>query len=108
MASWLVTPRRLSSRWRTTLNSVAWRRVKRSNKVALAEYITAHCRLHIDPDAMLDVQVKRIHEYKRQLLNLLHVLALYRRLKEDHTLDIVPRTVLFAGKAAPAYSTSST
>ncbi|MFP6647250.1 MAG: glycogen/starch/alpha-glucan phosphorylase [Candidatus Latescibacterota bacterium] len=85
---------------------VAWRRVKRSNKVALAEYITAHCRLHIDPDAMLDVQVKRIHEYKRQLLNLLHVLALYRRLKEDHTLDIVPRTVLFAGKAAPAYYTA--
>lgn len=84
----------------------AWRRVKRSNKVALEEYITAQCRLPIDPDAMLDVQVKRIHEYKRQLLNLLHVLALYRRLKEDHSLDIVPRTVLFAGKAAPAYYTA--
>jgi starch phosphorylase len=84
----------------------AWRHVKRSNKVDLEEYITSQSRQIIDPDAMLDVQIKRIHEYKRQLLNLLHVIALYRRVKEVHSLDIVPRTVLFAGKAAPAYYTA--
>ena len=84
----------------------AWRQIKHSNKVDLAPYITACSHVAIDPDAMLDVQVKRIHEYKRQLLNLLHVIALYRRVKDDHTFDLVPRTVLFAGKAAPAYYTA--
>lgn len=84
----------------------AWQLAKRGNRVDLAQYVTDTCRLAINPDAMLDVQIKRIHEYKRQLLNLLHVIALYRRIKEDHTLDIIPRTVLFAGKAAPAYYTA--
>jgi starch phosphorylase len=84
----------------------AWRAVKHNNKVDLVEYITAQSHVPVNPDAMLDVQIKRIHEYKRQLLNLLHIIAQYRRIKADHTLDIVPRTVLFAGKAAPAYYTA--
>ncbi|HIE70423.1 MAG TPA: glycogen/starch/alpha-glucan phosphorylase [Planctomycetes bacterium] len=84
----------------------AWRAVKHRNKVDLVEYITAQSHVPVNPDAMLDVQIKRIHEYKRQLLNLLHIIAQYRRIKADHTLDIVPRTVLFAGKAAPAYYTA--
>ncbi len=84
----------------------AWRQIKRSNRVDLATYITSRSHVAINPDAMLDVQIKRIHEYKRQLLNLLHIVALYHRVKADHSLDIVPRTVLFAGKAAPAYYTA--
>ncbi|MDA0334907.1 MAG: glycogen/starch/alpha-glucan phosphorylase [bacterium] len=84
----------------------AWRQIKRSNRTDLATYITSRSHVSINPDAMLDVQIKRIHEYKRQLLNLLHVVALYQRVKADRTLDIAPRTVLFAGKAAPAYYTA--
>jgi len=83
-----------------------WRQVKADNRADLEDYVMAHSRVAIDPNAMLDVQIKRIHEYKRQLLNLLHVIALYRRVKMDRTLDIIPRTVLFAGKAAPAYYTA--
>ena len=83
-----------------------WRQVRRANKAALAAFIADHTRQSIDAGALLDVQVKRIHEYKRQLLNVLHVLSLYRHLKEDRSYDIVPRTVLFAGKAAPAYYTA--
>ena len=83
-----------------------WRQVKADNRADLEDYVMAHSRVAIDPNAMLDVQIKRIHEYKRQLLNLLHVIALYQRVKMDRTLDIIPRTVLFAGKAAPAYYTA--
>jgi starch phosphorylase len=60
--------------------------------------------LQINPDSLFDVQVKRIHEYKRQLLNLLHVITLYNRIRSDPTLDVVPRTVIIAGKAAPGYA----
>ena len=59
--------------------------------------------LRIDPDSLFDVQVKRIHEYKRQLLNALHVITLYNRLKDGGAAETVPRTVIFAGKAAPGY-----
>ena len=58
----------------------------------------------VDPDSIFDSQIKRIHEYKRQLLNVLHVLVLYNRLRENHGLEVPPRTVFFAGKAAPAYT----
>jgi len=77
--------------------------VKRANKVALAQKIRDCCGITIDPDALLDVQVKRIHEYKRQLLNALHVIHLYERIKIGDTADWTPRVVLFAGKAAPGY-----
>ena len=57
----------------------------------------------VDPDTIFDSQIKRIHEYKRQLLNVLHIVVLYNRLRDDPSLDVPPRTFFFAGKAAPAY-----
>ena len=85
----------------------SWRQIKRDNKVALASYIATHNRLHVSADSLFDCQVKRIHEYKRQLLNLLHVLTLYRRLKAENGGPApVRRTVILAGKAAPAYHTA--
>jgi starch phosphorylase len=83
-----------------------WRRVKRANKERLAQYIRQNNRVQVDPDSLFDCQVKRIHEYKRQLLNVLHVITLYNRLKADPRADVVPRTVLFGGKAAPGYYTA--
>ena len=80
-----------------------WLAVKRGNKVRLAKYISEVCEVEVAPDSMFDVQVKRIHEYKRQLLNLLHVIHLYHRLRNNQEIDTVPRTVIFAGKAAPSY-----
>lgn len=85
----------------------AWRQIKRDNKVALASYIATHNRLHVSADSLFDCQIKRIHEYKRQLLNILHVLTLYRRLKAGDGAPLpVRRTVILAGKAAPAYYTA--
>jgi glycogen phosphorylase len=80
-----------------------WREVKRGNKVDLAQHIERVTGIVVDPASLFDVQVKRIHEYKRQHLNLLHVITLYHRLKRDPSLDITPRTVIFGGKAAPGY-----
>ncbi len=80
-----------------------WRSVKWLNKKLLIEYIEEENNIKINPDSIFDVHVKRFHEYKRQLLNVLHLITLYNRLKENPNLDIVPRTVIFAGKAAPAY-----
>ncbi len=80
-----------------------WREVKKQNKEKLAALIASEQRLAIDTDSIFDVQVKRIHEYKRQLLNALHVVALYRRIKANPKGDFTPRTVLFGGKAAPGY-----
>lgn len=80
-----------------------WKKVKLENKKWLAAYIKQVCKVEVDPESMFDVQVKRIHEYKRQLLNLLHVITLYNRLKSGDLEDIAPRTVIFGGKAAPGY-----
>jgi starch phosphorylase len=80
-----------------------WQRVKRENKEILAGHIRRRTGVVVDPDSMFDVQAKRLHEYKRQHLNILHVIALYRRLREDPSCDVTPRTVIFAGKAAPGY-----
>lgn len=80
-----------------------WRQVKRENKLRLVEYIRRHNRIEVEPDSLFDCQVKRIHEYKRQLLNALHVVALYNRLRDEPAGEFQPRTVIFAGKAAPGY-----
>lgn len=81
----------------------AWRQVKGQNKVALAGAIQRRMGLAIDPDSLFDVMVKRLHEYKRQLLKVLHVITLYRRIKADPGAAVVPRTVIFGAKAAPGY-----
>jgi len=81
-----------------------WQQVKYNNKVRLAEMVAADCGVKFSPDAMFDVQVKRIHEYKRQLLNILHVIHLYDRIKRGDTHNWTPRCVLIGGKAAPGYA----
>ena len=81
----------------------AWRQIKAGNKDRLVSEIQRHAQVDVDAASMFDVQVKRIHEYKRQHLNLLHVVSLYKRLKDNPHLDIAPRTVIFGGKAAPGY-----
>lgn len=80
-----------------------WHQIKANNKNRLARYIHQHNGIEINRDAIFDCQVKRIHEYKRQLLNALHVVALYNRILDNPSEPIVPRTVIFGGKAAPGY-----
>ncbi len=80
-----------------------WRAVKEANKKRLADYIHTHTGIELDPTWLFDIQVKRIHEYKRQHLNVLHIVTLYRRLKENPGLKIPPRAFIFGGKAAPGY-----
>lgn len=80
-----------------------WQKVKRRNKERLARHALAATGQKVNPDSLFDVQVKRIHEYKRQHLNLLHIIALYNRLKDNPGLDVPPRTFVFGGKAAPGY-----
>ena len=80
-----------------------WGQVKRGAKEDLARYIARTVGVSVDPASLFDVQVKRIHEYKRQHLNLLHIVSLYNRLKHHPGLEITPRTFIFGGKAAPSY-----
>jgi starch phosphorylase len=80
-----------------------WRKVQHDVKTRLARYILEETGVSVDPSSMFDAQVKRIHEYKRQHLNVLHILTLYFRLKQNPSLEMTPRTFLFGGKAAPGY-----
>lgn len=80
-----------------------WKRIKQENKVKLADYIGKVTGVKVNIDSIFDIQVKRIHEYKRQLLNLLHVVHMYNQIKANPDAPFVPRTVIFAGKAAPGY-----
>ena len=80
-----------------------WRAIKLANKRRLASYIRANTGIELDPDWMFDIQVKRIHEYKRQHLNVLHIVTLYQRLKKNPGLALPPRAFIFGGKAAPGY-----
>lgn len=80
-----------------------WQQVKRAVKQDLADYIQTHQGLTINPDSLFDIQAKRIHEYKRQHLNVLHIITLYNRIKRNPQLEIPPRTFIFGGKAAPGY-----
>lgn len=77
--------------------------IKYQNKLRLAEYIKEHNGVEIDPRSIFDVQVKRLHEYKRQLLNILHIMHLYNELKKDPAMDIYPRTFIFGAKASAGY-----
>jgi starch phosphorylase len=80
-----------------------WRRVKLTNKQALAAVIQERTGVAVNPESLFDIQVKRLHEYKRQHLNVLHIITLYNRLKHNPEQEITPRTFIFGGKAAPGY-----
>jgi starch phosphorylase len=80
-----------------------WRAVKHANKERLADYVRSTTGVELNPDWLFDIQVKRIHEYKRQHLNALHIITLYHRLKQNPDLQIPPRAFIFGGKAAPGY-----
>jgi len=81
----------------------SWQMAKRQAKEKLAKRINNTLGINVNPDSIFDIQVKRIHEYKRQHLNVLHIITLYNRLKDNPNLNIAPRTFIFGGKAAPGY-----
>jgi len=113
----LITERLGDERWLTDLDRLAelepaaddedfrarWREVKRLNRVDLAAHALAATGVALDPDALCDVMIKRFHEYKRQLLRVLHVVALYHRIRRGEVAGVVPRSIVFGGKAAPGY-----
>mgnify|MGYP000872003563 CR=1 FL=1 len=80
--------------------------IKKQNKIRLAKYIKEHNGIEVDPDSIFDVQVKRLHEYKRQLMNILHVMYLYNQIKANPGMDFYPRTFIFGAKAAAGYRTA--
>lgn len=85
-----------------------WREIKHKNKLRLIDFISSSHKVKINPDSIFDSQVKRFHEYKRQLLNILHVISMYNRIKSAPGELFIPRTVIFGGKAAPSYQMAKT
>lgn len=77
--------------------------IKYQNKLRLAKYIKEHNGIEVDPRSIFDVQVKRLHEYKRQFLNILHIMYLYNKLKQNPGMDMYPRTFIFGAKASAGY-----
>jgi starch phosphorylase len=103
---WITDPsrlRELEARAGDAAFQDQWIRIKRQNKEALAQRIREQTGVSVDPGALFDIQVKRIHEYKRQHLNVLHIITLYQRLCQNPGLEIPPRCFIFGGKAAPGY-----
>ena len=115
LADWVT--RKIGSEWVTDLSHMKhleafvddekaqkeFMHIKYQNKVRLAEYIKKHNGIEVDPRSIFDVQVKRLHEYKRQLMAILHVMHLYNELRENPDLNMIPRTFIFGAKAAPGY-----
>ena len=115
LADWVT--KRIGDGWITDLSQIKklakcaddkkaqeeFRKIKHANKVRLANYIKEHNGIEVDPNSIFDVQVKRLHEYKRQLLNIMHVMYLYNNLKSNPGMDFVPRTFIFGAKAAAGY-----
>ncbi|NBH34638.1 glycogen/starch/alpha-glucan phosphorylase [Clostridiaceae bacterium] len=115
LADWVTS--KIGNEWITDLSSISklklyvddekcqheFMNIKYQNKLRLAKYIKEYNGIDVDPRSIFDVQVKRLHEYKRQLMNILHVMYLYNQLKENPNLDIVPRTFIFGAKAAAGY-----
>jgi len=105
-AGWIVNLEELSKLCDLADDAVfqeKWRAVKRANKLALLDRESALRELRVQPESLIDVQVKRIHEYKRQTLNILHAITLYNRIKVEGQAPARPRTILFGGKSAPGY-----
>ncbi len=116
LASW-VTGKLGTDAWITDLPQIAglkafaedpqaqkeFQEIKYQNKLRLVKYIKEHNGVDVDPNSIFDVQVKRLHEYKRQLMNILHVMYLYNQLKDNPNMDMVPRTFIFGAKAAAGY-----
>ena len=115
LADWVTD--KIGSEWITDLSNIKklsvyvddekrqqeFMNIKYQNKIRLAKYIKEHNGIDVDPRSIFDVQVKRLHEYKRQLMNILHVMYLYNQLKDNPNMNIVPRTFIFGAKAAAGY-----
>ncbi len=118
LADWVT--KRVGAGWITKLSEVEklvrvaddpkaqkeFMEIKRQNKLRLAKYIKEHNGIDVNPDSIFDVQVKRLHEYKRQLMNILHVMYLYNQIKDHPEMDFYPRTFIFGAKAAAGYRTA--
>ena len=118
LAAWVT--KKIGDGWITDLSQIAklkkfvtdkksqkeFMDIKKKNKIRLAEYIKEHNGIDIDPDSIFDVQVKRLHEYKRQQLNILHIMHLYNELKANPDMDFTPTTFIFGAKAAAGYKTA--
>ena len=116
LADWVTS--HVGDEWITSLNKInqlklfaddpkaqyEFMNIKYQNKLRLAEYIKEHNQIEVDPRSIFDVQVKRLHEYKRQLMNILHVMYLYNQLKDNPTMEFYPRTFIFGAKAAAGYA----